>query len=650
MSSGKNNAMGLLLIVALVAIAAFAYNGGLLSMVPVSNCNTAVSNMNCASETGGTVTSLSQVTIASNYPGLNGQVWLANFVLNGGGQYLFGSSSSTIAKAINPNATSTNNQNIQITAKLNSQKLVIPYSGSGQQLINLVSEPVNFNFGWFSQGAGLFTICSQTNQTSNNPSYTVGCSGSAANVDMLAALQGYESTCQGGGGNAFLVSSGAATIGGLTLANAYQVECLMTGQATVGTVYSAGSPMVSENVSVIYTNGTLTHTFYLTSQIPQASYNNELSAQIYGYDVGALNTYIGTTSPSLVSEPSGAIFFLPSISTASIQSLDSLPSTALQSAGLNFNNVPITGIYSVSAFTSAITQQNTQISNLLSSTLQPTSPFANIQAQGYYASKADEPDANTGAPFVGVVTVTSNPVLQPEIQFISTAASLGIEIPVAYPKLLSVTPNPLIIQSGASATGTFTVSNNASVAGAAYIVVTLNNGTTIGQSPNFNIPANGKASEAVTISGYNMNLANLNTPCIATVYSAQESSISSTLSFQCTIKPNCPSGMVYYNNTSCQSTTHTCTAGYAWNGKACNVVCTAPSIYNTTTKSCWVQPKTCPLANETLEYNQTTGKAECIPQGFNWLAIGVVVVIVIVIIAIGEKKYGMKHSVVRVKK
>ena len=66
---------------------------------------TALQNVNCGSQVGGTITSISNLLVASNYAGLNGEAWLVNFVLNGNGQYLFGSTAKQIAQATNSSLT-----------------------------------------------------------------------------------------------------------------------------------------------------------------------------------------------------------------------------------------------------------------------------------------------------------------------------------------------------------------------------------------------------------------------------------------------------------------------------------------------------------------------------------------------------------------
>ena len=388
-SIGKYVAIAAILLVIIAAIGlSGAYKGlglsffgaNLLSFTPVSTCGTSITNLQCGNQVaGGVVTGLSQVTYTNDF-GSFGSTWILTFVLNGAGQYFFGSSSQQLATAIN-GSTVANNYNLQLTAVQNSQRLVIPYSFSGQYLYTLKSTPIAFNFGWFSQGAGLLTTCYQTNQSASNPTYTVACAGTYATSDLSNVFNAYQSTCQSNSGKAFLLGSGS--LGGI---NGYQLACYGVSSTSAGQIYAAGSPAISENISVIYQNGTSTHKFYLTAQQPENSYNNEIAAQIYGYTVGGLNTYIGTTSPTLIVTSSSAEFINPQ-STATINLLNSLSASCYSSAGLNLAGVAFSNYYNPTVFQNCVNQQNQNISVLLSSPLQPTSPFANIKLLGLVASR-----------------------------------------------------------------------------------------------------------------------------------------------------------------------------------------------------------------------------------------------------------------------
>ena len=100
-------------------------------------------------------------------------------------------------------------------------------------------------------------------------------------------------------------------------------------------------------------------------------------------------------------------------------------------------------------------------------------------------------------------------------------------------------------------------------------------------------------------------------------------SVFSNYVFRQCIRPNCPAGSVYVNNTKCQSTTHTCQTGYVWNGTACMLTCSLPSIFNSTTQSCIVPPT--PVQSTNI-----------------WLVVGIVLVVVAigaVVSVIVIKKY-----------
>jgi len=586
--NGRKIAIGLIIVILLGLLV--LSSGHFLSFYNYNQC-TSLSNVYCAPQVGGAVTSLSQVQVGSNYGNLSGTFWLVNFVLNGQGQYLFGSSAQQIASAINSSYQVKNNQQISINAKLNYQKLAIPYTYSGTDLSLLKLEPIDFAFSWFSNGAGLGTLYSQANQTANSNTYIFAVSGPASDTDEQNIFNAYTSECSSYGGYTF-GQTASATILGLTAGQAYVLSCYGITSSRVAQVYTAGSPIISENVSIIYSNGTASHTFYLTNTQPEQSYKNIALAQIVGYEVGSLNTYIGTTSPVLLIMQNGTNEVVPPISVATVQQFDSFNPSWLQPEGISVAGVPFDNIYNLASLNSSLAQQNQQINNLLSEQLQPTSPFYGGKVLGFLA--AESQGIVAGAPYSYVIDVTSNPVLYPNIQFLVSAQTLGLYVPVAYPTIISESPNPLTIQSGSSIAATFLVKDNASVQASAYIVVTAPNGTIVGQSPDFSIPADGTASESVIISLYNPYAANLKVPLTATVYSAENTKIQSTYGFSSVVKPNCPAGTIYVNNTDCQSEVQTCQQGYYWNGTACHLICSPPSVFNATTQSCQVPPQPSP--------------------------------------------------------
>ena len=177
------------------------------------SCQEAISNLNCASQVNGVVTSLSQVTIGSNYGPLNGQVFIYGLTLNGAGQYVSGTiTAQQVAQQINASSTVASDYNINIQAQLNRQKLVIPYTYSGEDIVALSPETISFPFSWFSSGAGVLTTCVQQNQTQSSLSYTVACSGQASGTDFTNIFQAYTADCAAAGGRTFLAASGASTV------------------------------------------------------------------------------------------------------------------------------------------------------------------------------------------------------------------------------------------------------------------------------------------------------------------------------------------------------------------------------------------------------------------------------------------------------
>jgi hypothetical protein len=565
-----------------------------------SNCGVSISNVQCAGEVGGTITSLENVYINSNFGPLNGEVYLVNLALTGAGQYLTGSFNATasqIAKQINANATS-NNQYIQINAKLNSQNLVIPYtyfSGAGLDMQKI--NPVIFNFSWFSDGAGLLTTCAQIPQSGSftsqySPTYQVSCFGPSSITDYNNVLSAYNGRCVNSGGATFLVSQNKTSVFGssVTWSSAIQVECLSLVSTQVGQVYQSGSPSIAENVSVFYSNSTFTKTLYLSSTVPTSSYDNILLAQIYGYNIGSLNTYIGTEAPTLIVDD-GTVYITNYATTQDIQSIDQISSSAYQPAIIgisgNFNY-----IYNLNSLQNAVSQQQNNVNAFLQSKLQSDSPYGNIQVVGANTDQQLYAGTYSGAPYYGVVNVTSSPVVIPEIQMIVKASSLNMQIPVAYPKLESANPNPIDIQSGSNNTETFSVYNNASIGGAAYIAVYAQNGTKVAQTPNFNIGAQSTVEEPVSLFAYNPYLANLKATWTVVAYSTENPSIQSSITFGVNVRPNCPSGSIYVNNSNCKNEVHKCSSGYVYNQNTqqCSLLCSPPSVFNASSQSCFVPP------------------------------------------------------------
>ncbi|MDE1768110.1 MAG: hypothetical protein KGH62_01960 [Candidatus Micrarchaeota archaeon] len=612
-------------VAAVVIIAVLIFGVGLQS-IGYQNNNCAyvngIATAACSQFVNGTVTGLSQVIIRSNYGPFNGAAWLVNLVVNGGGQGVFGTTSQQVASQFNSSATVTQNNKISISTSLISQKIAFPYSYSGMSLVQDQIKYIIFPFSWFSNGAGSLTSCSQANQSASNNFYLVTCSGLQANADLSSAFSGYNSQCISASGLTFVNASGTLNIFGFPVASSYALQCINVTAAPVDQVLYAGSPRVDSNVSVTFNNGTSSRTFFLTTQVPQQSFQNILTAQIYGYSTGALNTYIGSVAPIMLISSSGNAYFVPFQSTQTVQNLNQIPSSCFQSAGLQIGGQPVPYIYNPKPLQSCIVQQNTNINNLQTQSQQIQAPFANMQPSYVTNVRSTDPALNTGAPWYGVTTVTNNPVFFPQVQMIVSAQTLGINIPVAYPYIKSMSPNPLIIKSASTNGVSVTVGNNATVAASAYIVVSNQSGSIVTQTPNFNIPAKGTSTQSVSIGAYNPNLANLQAQDLVTVYSSQQTSIFSSAILSLTVQPNCPPGSVYVNNTNCVSPNNSCQAGYTWNGTACSFICAPPAIWNATSNKCYVN---------------TTPPVPGTPW-LLYIILGLIVVAVVVFIIAGRKK------------
>ena len=130
----------------------------------------------------------------------------------------------------------------------------------------------------------------------------------------------------------------------------------------------------------------------------------------------------------------------------------------------------------------------------------------------------------------------------------------------------------------------------------------------------------------MVVSLYNPYAANLKVMLTATVYSAEDTNIQNSFTFYAIINPNCPAGTIYVNNTNCQSEVQNCQQGYYWNGTACHIVCSPPSIFNATTQSCQVPPQ---------PNNQNS-------IGAGWYVLAVIVIIIIAAYALMRGRRGGK--------
>jgi hypothetical protein len=620
----------IIVLVALGALYAGGYLNGLsffnaLSIVPISTCSsitnipglTSLTNMSCANQvSGGVLTGLSSLQY-SNVSGV-GRATIADYVLNGAGQQILGQyTTGQVTQAINGSKPAIN-QTVIITGVQNYQRLKLPYTYSGQQLDEFYSQSVTgFNYG-VSLGFQTTTQCSQTNQTSGangNPSYTIGCGGYNAALDMNNYLNGYVTKCQSLNAKTFLV--GVATIPGI--GTAYQVDCRQAASTSLGAIYTAGSPSIAENLTIIYQNGSTQHTFTLTNTQPESSYNNQVIAQIYGYTPQGLTTFTGTTAPQVIVNQLGTKYIVNPQGTLSYTQIEAFSPTCYQYAGVAPESSIELTIYNPTTFNNCISNQTQLVQSFLKQQLQPANPYSTMTVSA----------GSGGTPYVGTVDVTKNPIYAPQIQIIAKApvSLTGVINPVIQPSIVQPYPSP-VFQSGSSATLTFQVKNAASYQGSAYIVVYLN-GVPVGQSPDFNLPSGGPTPELVTISGQNSNLANINVQYTATVYAAQQTSINSSITFSGTIRPNCPSGSVYQNQTNCVSegtgNQGKCAVGYATNATGgCSSICTSIGG-NLTTKT---------YSNGTTVTSCTLGTPPA-STGFQFTIgdLAIIAVIVVIIIA-----------------
>ena len=584
----RNSLVSIIAIAILVAAAIFLINGNLLS---ISGSLGGCSNCNSVGQiSGGVITSIQNVQFLSNYAGLNGAVYLVTFVINGAGQALQGTQ-TTLAQGINSTYATHSNNQVSINYKLNSEQIEIPYTYSGYRLYQWGYTPIQT--GWVAPSCAFGIVCSNEYPSGSNYNTTIAAGvyvGSIPESYLAGEVASYAQACASSGAlNPIVVMTGQGTISGIIASSeAVSLMCIAPVQSKVATVYNPGAYSMLINASVTFTNGTTTQTLYLNSQQPSAYYANTLYAQIYGYTSSGRN--IITSFPTVVvfnNDTSKVVnpFSVGSGLTASASTYTgTFPSGWLQTP-LVLQGVTVSNVYAWSPVDSGILESNQNLNNYLY-VEQNTSPTAQMQI-----------NLNGGSPY-GILNITNNPEFYPEVQLAAKVSTLGVYVPVVEPKITLVSPSNLTFQSGSEQTVTFSVYNNASVAGGAYLSGACGNSTF--STSNFNIPAGVTVPISVAItSPYNPNLANEDITCMATVFSSSFSVYHSSVSFGAVVKPNCPTGYIYQNNLDCKPITPTlnntnktnvCAAGYGYNSGACVPVNVCPPHYYLNTS---IVPPTC---------------------------------------------------------
>lgn len=612
-----------LILVAIVVALIYFYGGNTFASGYLESTN-GCSNCQSASQiVGGVITSIQNVQFLSNYAGLNGQAYLVTFVINGAGQALKGTQNQ-IAKGINSSYDTYSNNPVSINYNLNSEQIEVPYSYSGYHLYQWGYTPIKT--GWVAPSCPFGLVCSNSYPSGSNYNTTIGAgvyTGSIPEAFIEQEVQSYVSSCSGSGAiNPIVVMTGQGTASGLIASSeAISLMCIAPVQSSIATVYNPSSYNININASVTFSNGTTPETIYLNSQQPSGYYDNILYAQIYGYTNSGKN--IITNFPTVVVFSNDTEKVVNPFSAASGLSASTAYSGAFLSTWeqnpLQLQGVTIYSVFSWASITSGIQSSNQNLNNYL------------YLEQNTSASSQMKINMQGGSPF-GILNITSNPEFYPEVQLVAKVNTLNPYIPVVAPHIIAVSPSQPDFQSGSSQTVTFDVYNNASISGAAYISGSC--GSSSFSTPNFNINGTQTVPISVSInSPYNPNLANEDITCVATVYSSSFSIHQSSINFQATVKPNCPSGYIYQNNLDCvaekptlnnTNTTNECAVGYQYANGACVPVNVCPTNYylNST-----IKPPTC----EPIPQTQ---------QGINpiWYIVGIIVVGVVIYILVSKSK------------
>lgn len=615
MHFNKNEGMGIGIILSILIIMLIITPTSLLNFSGNSACNN-IFQLKCASQIGGIVTSISKISINSNFPLFSAPVYLINFVLNGAGQRLIGTySPQSIAKAFNKKTNET--QSISITSQINKQNLVFSYYNSGTTLYNTYLHSINNNYNYnFNKGyGGILTTCSQG--YSNNI-YSFACSNNHdGQIDDQLMINGFKNSCKSYNSNAKVYgieisksSFWSGTIQGLAL------SCYSISKNNLGNIYISSKAHINESISIIYKNGNIINKFKLTNANPQQTIANKIMAQIYGYTNTGINQFIGTgKAPLIIVKQSGQMNLIQPTSITSIENLNRLPTSCYTSANIQINSAPVYNVFNLNKLKACIIQQNIQINNLVARKIQVNSPFYNLKI------------SNTNNNLKGVLNITNNPIFYPQIQLIVNAKSLNLYIPIAKPSIISYNPKPFKFVSGSISSLNLIVYNNASVSASAYLVIT-NKGQMIAETNDFNIPSHTQVIKSLTLSIYSNLKINKLVVLKATIYSSQDTKINQSIYINAIVEPSYSNGSLYQNNTNNHPEGNNTTiikSNNTISGK-----CVNGYIYNSTIQSCvLIKSKTSP---------KTPSKI-----GMGWIILGIIIALIIYLVLRKKGIKGIKH-------
>jgi hypothetical protein len=603
----KNNKYIAFIVLAIlvIVVAIFVKSGSTFSLIPSTFSSCVVANSStpsgCSSSqvgSGGTITSLSQVTFSSNVGFFQGLAYLVNLEVTGQGQSLTGTQAQVVS-ALNSqtgsnNQTSNPNGNLDITAKIINETYYMPYVTSGQ-VINLWNYELFNNLNYNVKYAGYgYSNC--YGSLSNN-NYTLKCYYGAAGQGTAPAfyenMTAFSQACQnatGGTGTLSILGNGANVSGGISyiLSNGNNpqeitqtFQCIApTPEQFIRYVFiPQGVKKLFANVSVSFTNSSGTVTGYVSSTKTTQQINSNLYANLYGYEFSG-SDLSGSGAPDI-------LFYVPTSGGSEINVLfnsnysygyRSINPTQL--GAIIANAYPNTG--SQTKFTASETggsvsyivngQTETVPNSAVLSSLQQNIagingkvvslvvPTQNYSAYPYIPIIYGSFTYQAGFQGIVIPIVTNGQMVNtaiggipwyPDVQLIVKASTLGIYVPVATPKITGYSPQPFTVRAGGVSQLYITVENTGTTAGSIYVVGSCGSESFGSSSDAQSIGSGSQSVFQLSVNGGTNTGTNQTIGCSATAYSATDSEYSSSTNFNENLLGYCANETQYYNGNTC---------------------------------------------------------------------------------------------------
>lgn len=583
--------------------------------------------------TGGTATSLSYVTLFSNYAQFNDPVWLASITLNGRGQNLTGFSAKTLNSSY-PSGTA-----VSITTSSTYGYDINYQSSPAFDLYTWNVAPVPNIVSGYSCPFGI--ACAETLYPNNGvDGFGMAWINTGSNpvINVFPNIEAsYIHACNGAGGSAILLGQGG--IGGSTYGATW--ECVQFLPFPVAQVYESSYFTNAFNATITVKNNTRAFTGSINNNDQQTTIrdrngNPQAIINLVSYSDSGFNINQQTIPWVLGLLRTGKYVIVnPSTIPSLVQGAESpsLPSGALAGAGTVScqNFYPCGTLYSNTTIYN-VQQLDQQVIGFAYAP-PPYSQYASMNISGFYNKIP-----------VGKLNLTADPTFYADIQVLAKFYMLGIGFPVAMPVITGVSPQPLNAGSASAVAAVFTVYNNATVSAPAIISGSC--GGNAFASPSFSAGPQASTNVQVLISSP-LNPSNSTTPikCQAQASSSNGGVyVSPIFYFTMNLNGACQPGTIYVNPDTCKpippqiSTTTVCqTATCAvQTTTATTTVFSCRQGYSPLANgTCIPTPLTC-ASNQTLIYNSTFNAFTCQTEKTppNWLLIAAIIGFTAIIAAI----------------